>query len=233
MAVSTWVGNYYVKASGAMAVSRTTPDGYIVDANGVKIVSNNIAELSDGSTHTGNYVISTLAVFGPAAGKTTTINGNVTINYSKGLVADSISMQNLVINGKLTVNFGAGNLVLDNVKVTGVDISDVGSQSLHIRGNSSIGTLTVNDKNNDAHIVIEGNASIANITIFTGANLEVASGATNAKAFENVTISPVEVPSTTNIVTLTCIFSNVDVTRPSNVNVAEGSILKSIAINSD
>ncbi|MDF2884186.1 MAG: pcpA [Clostridiaceae bacterium] len=34
MAANKWVGNYYLGASGAMAVSTVTPDGYYVDASG-------------------------------------------------------------------------------------------------------------------------------------------------------------------------------------------------------
>ena len=35
MAANRWIGNYYVGASGAMYVSRYTPDGYYVDSDGV------------------------------------------------------------------------------------------------------------------------------------------------------------------------------------------------------
>jgi hypothetical protein len=128
-----------------------------------------------------DYAISTLGTFGPNdIAKTTIINGNVSINYGSGLATDSITLQNLNINGTLTVDLGAGNLKLNNVKAKNVTLSNVGSHSADVEGNSSIDLLNVNDKDNDAHILVGGNASIASTIVHTGASLQIAAGATNA-----------------------------------------------------
>ncbi|WP_242984819.1 MULTISPECIES: hypothetical protein [Clostridium] len=136
--------------------------------------SSYLSDLNDGGTHTGDYTIyNTSGTFGGSSeANTTTINGNISINAS-AVSGNTLILQNLKINsGKLTINFGEGNVILDNVVVDGVDVSNVGRNSLHVQGNSSIKDLNVSDANNDAHIVIDGKASIKNTAISSGAVLE-------------------------------------------------------------
>jgi hypothetical protein len=195
--------------------------------------SSTLSDLSDGNSHTGDYTISTTGTFGASSSsKVTTINGDISLSDTNALAGDTITLQNLNITGTLTVDFGAGNVILDNVVVNGVNVSNVGSNSLHVRGNSSIVTLNVNDENDDAHIVVEGDASIANTTILAGAQLEVASDATNSNPFANVTISPA---SATEQVAFRGDFNNaaVEVARPSTVVLATSTTsLQSITANS-
>ncbi|MFL0196763.1 cell wall-binding repeat-containing protein [Clostridium sp. WILCCON 0269] len=169
---------------------------------------NNVSDLNDGGNHSGDYTISTTGTFGPVdSDKATTVNGNVQIKYNASST-DSITLQDLNINGTLAVDFGEGNVTLNNVIVNGVKVANVGSNSLHVKGDTSIGSLIVNDSNDDAHIIIEGNAIITNTTINAGAKLEVASDATNAKPFENVTIASA---AAANNVVLTGGFNNITV----------------------
>ncbi|NRY62091.1 N-acetylmuramoyl-L-alanine amidase family protein [Clostridium beijerinckii] len=150
--------------------------------NGGVPADNSLSDLSAGGIHNRDYTISTTGQFGSNIdSKVTTINGNVSIAKSDALSSQSITLQNLVINGTLTVDFGAGTVYLDNVIVNGVNVSNVGPNSLHVRGNSSITDLNVSDKNNDAHIVVEGNASVKNTSISSGAVL--------AGKFNNVSIN--------------------------------------------
>ena len=135
-----------------------------------------LSNLSDGKTHSGQYKISTSGIFGDAS-NVTTINGNITISKTNASTSDAVTLRNMNIDGTLTIDFGAGNVILDNVTVGGVNVSNVGSNSLHVKGKSSIKALKVNDKNNDAHIVIEGNAVVENTTVLAGAQLEVGANA--------------------------------------------------------
>lgn len=95
-------------------------------------------------------------------------------------------LQNLNIIGTLTVDFGSGNVVLNNVTVNGINVKNVGSHSLHVKGNLIIDILTVDDPNNDAHIVVEDNATItiAAATVLSGTSLEVTGTPT-------ITVNPV------------------------------------------
>ncbi|GCD09750.1 hypothetical protein [Clostridium tagluense] len=120
------------------------------------------------------------------------------------------------------MNFGEGNVILDNVKVDGVTVTNIGANSLHIKGNSSIGLLTIEDINNDAHIVVEDNASVANASVYSGATIEVANGAKNAKPFANVTIAS----KNNDDVTLSGTFDNINITSPAKVTLAENTKIK-------
>jgi len=159
----------------------------------------------------GSYTITkNTAIYGPLVG-TTTVNGNVTVANSTG---SSLTLKNLKISGTLTINYGDGNVVLDNVIVNGVNVSNVGSNSLHLRGNTVITSLTVNDANNDAHIVVEGNASVKGVVVNSGANIEVAATAYNAQPFVNVILSP---KASTSKITLKGTFETVSVTTDAKV----------------
>ncbi|MFT8341214.1 MAG: hypothetical protein ABF652_07235, partial [Clostridium beijerinckii] len=143
--------------------------------------SSYLSDLNDGGTHTGDYTIyNTSGTFGGSSeANTTTINGNISINASAQ--ADGvITLQNLKINGDLTIDFGDGTVNLDNVSVNGVDVSNVGNNSLHVKGSSSIKDLNVLDKTNGAHIVVEGNsASIKNASIKTSSPVAIAGAISN------------------------------------------------------
>jgi len=186
----------------------------------VDIVQNlgDIKELNDGGTHEANYIISSVTgSFGSAdSSKATTIKGNIFINGTNG---KSITLKNLNITGTLLINFGAGDVTLDNVIVDGVAVNNVGSHSLHVKGSSKVTSLTVQDSNDDARVVVEENATISKATVFSGALLEVAAGATNIKPFDDVTIAPKSTPAATNSVNLKGTFETVNITTPATVNL--------------
>jgi hypothetical protein len=139
------------------------------DANGNVVIEQSVGDnkdLSDAGTHSTDYLISSVGAFGAAdTSKVTTIDGNVSISNIDGAASGSITLQNLNINGTLTVDFGAGNLILDNVKVNGVTVNNIGSNSIHIRGNSSIANININHKNNNAHIVVDTGSTLQNISV--------------------------------------------------------------------
>lgn len=185
--------------------------------------SANISDLNDGKTHTGDYTIASVNTFGSDdSSKVTTINGNVNISLPNATQGQTITLKNMNINGTLTANFGEGDVELENVKVNGVTVTNIGSHSLHIKGNSAIGLLTIEDSNNDAHVVVEDNGSVANTSVLSGAKLEVASGAKNTKPFANVTIAP----TSNEDVTLSGTFDSINITNPANVTVDASTKIK-------
>lgn len=187
------------------------------------------SRLNTVGTYTGNCTITdNTGTFGPASG-TSTLQGNVSISNANAISGATVTLKNLNITGTLTIDFGAGNVVLDNVVVNGVNVSNVGTNSLHVRGNSRITTLRIQDANNDAHIVLEGNAAVTNTNVLAGATLEVAA---NASAhFANITLSPA-LPTSPITFTGNLGTTAVVVNRPSsNVVVGLGTVLQSITAN--
>ncbi|MGH4118054.1 cell wall-binding repeat-containing protein [Clostridium sp.] len=203
----------------------TPPEGS--GNNGNQESSASVVDLSDGESHTNNYTILSQGTYGHSS-KTTTITGNIDINKTAATVEDEVILQNLNIVGDLTVNFGAGNVILNNVTVNGIIVKNVGASSLHIRGNSSIGLLTVNDTDNNAHIVVEEGANISNTTVLSGAKLEVATGtraSTHANPFENIKIAPAAAPTDDNAITLAGAFTNVTVAAATKLTLADNAII--------
>lgn len=186
-----------------------------------------LSDLSDGKTHNENYTINKAGTFGNSE-NITTVNGNVTIAKSNALSKDKITLQNLNINGNITIDFGAGDVILDNVKVNGVDVSNIGANSLHVKGDSSIKSLKITDTNNDAHIVIEGNAEIEDTEVFSGANLEVAENAKNVNPFAKIKIAT---KSAKNKVELKGDFNNIEVEKAADVVVKKGSTIQTILVD--
>lgn len=173
-------------------------------------------ELNDSGTHKFNYVISSeTGTFGPEdSDKPTTIEGNIFINQTEG---QAITLRNLNITGNLLINFGTGEVILENVTVDGVTVNNVGSHSLHVKGSSNVKTLTVQDNNDDARIVVEGTATIANAKVLSGAKLEVAEGSTVAKV-DIATKTP------SKKVILSGNLNNVDVTSAGTIEVISGTV---------
>jgi hypothetical protein len=129
----------FTSAGTAVAPTKITidtPEESVNHSSGGGSSSSSLSDLSAGGTHTGTYKIYTTGTFGASdSSKVTTINGDIFIADANASTSDSITLQNLKINGTLSVDFGAGNVILDNVIVNGVNVSNVGSNSLHVRGN--------------------------------------------------------------------------------------------------
>lgn len=176
----------------------------------------NISDLDDGETHTSSYAINSASgTFGPSdAAKPTSITGNILINNADGT---SVTLQNLDITGNISVLFGSGNVVLNNVKVNGVIVTDIGSNSLHIDGASTVDKLTVQDSNNDAHILVDGTAAVAKAEFLSGGRLEAVNGAA-------VTKVGISIADPANKVVLAGDFGDVDVTKEANIEVESGTV---------
>ena len=178
----------------------------------------------------GNYLINKIGSYGPTDSSVTTINGNINLNLPTAQGADTITLSNLNIQGNLNINFGAGNVILNNMVVNGINVSNVGKNSLHIKGNSSIKFLSINDTDNDAHIVVEDGASVDNAEILSGAKLEVLSTTNKQKAFNNIVIKPTD---KTKEILLEGTFNNINIKGDSVVKIAKNSeVLNNLKIES-
>lgn len=224
MVASTWVvykgSYYYLNKGGDMAFSTTTPDGYKVDASGARTTVSTVSELNDGLLHTGNFTLNGIGTFGPTSG-TTTIVGNLVISNPNATAGETISLQNMIISGKLTIDYGEGNVILNNVEAKEALVSNVGPNSFNLYGDSLIGTLTINDSNGNARIFISGNGRITNTVANSGATLQVSSGANNSNPFGIVRLAP----TSTKLITLRGSFDNVNGITNLNMELPYGSYI--------
>jgi hypothetical protein len=150
------------------------------------------AAINTAGNRTGNYTINTIedGTFGPESG-VNNITGNVELNIN-ATEGQRVVISNLNISGALSIDFADGDVILNNIIVNGLNVSNVGSSSLHLTGNSSVTTLTVADSNDDARIVVEGNANVATTNIQSGAKIELAPSATSLTPFGTVNIAPTQ-----------------------------------------
>jgi hypothetical protein len=174
--------------------------------------------LNDGGTYTSNQTISSLGsgVFG-ASNRTAVMNGDLSINISNP--TGPITLQNMNIGGTLYIDFGSGDVTLDNVTAANLVVTNVGSSSLHIKGSSSIHSLRVEDSNNDARIVVEENANILNTTVKSGAKLQASVSSENTNPFSVVNIEP----EAKQAVVLAGTFEVVNVNRDSKLQLDSNS----------
>ncbi|EET85314.1 hypothetical protein CcarbDRAFT_4219, partial [Clostridium carboxidivorans P7] len=209
-----------------------------VDENGnvaVKSPFGNNTELSDGGIHASNYEISTTGTFGASdAAKVTTISGHISIKDVDASESDSIVLQNLNIKGTLNVDFGEGSVKLYNVKVNGINITNVGSHSLGLFGESVADSADVNDSNSNARVLVADNSRIGRAVAHSGARFEIASGATNPHPFTEVVLAPADKPSPSNAITFVGgKFDKVTSEKPANAAVEAGATLQSVVANSN
>ena len=167
-------------------------------------------------TYTGNITLNATGDsninYGPESGKRI-IAGDVTIT---GNTAQKITLQNLVINGKLTVNTpnadvevasssevkGTTNIqdvksstFINNGQLSSVVITD--SNGTSFKNNGNVETVTFNGNLNNGlapNITISGSKPIGTLVINRSANINIAS--TSSEIFTN----PVKVKATSTIV---------------------------------
>lgn len=154
--------------------------------------------------------------YGPASG-TEKVSGSVHINVS------DITLQNMIIEGDLVIGegVGEGDVTLNGVTVKGrTTVKGGGKNSIHVV-DSILVTVIVNKKDGSIRIVTEGNSSVSQITLQSGAILEE-TGLTG-EGFKDLLLSDLIPAGST--VSLAGQFETVDVTAASlNVNLASGSV---------
>ena len=180
-----------------------------------------LADLNSGKNlHPHNYSITdslATGTYGSSdSSQPTIVNGNLEIRDDDALASSVITLQNMDIKGTLTLDYGDGTVKLINVNADKVVAANVGNHSLVIAGDSSIATLIVEDSNNNARIAVEGNGTISEALIHSGAQLEVGIGVTNPNAFGDVILSP----TGKETISLSGTFNTVKVTAPSEINLA-------------
>ena len=154
--------------------------------------------------------------YGPETG-VATVTGNVYIN------APGVVLSNTIITGDLLIGdgVGKGDVTLKNVTVKGTTtINGGGRNSIHVV-DSVLVTVIVNKKDGSIRIVTEGNSSVEQITLQSGALLE--EGAGTGTGFGNVNLSGL-IPANAQV-SLAGTFETVDVFATAiQVNLTSGSV---------
>lgn len=149
-------------------------------------------------------------------------NGVATITGTVYIDAPDIVLNNTIINGDLYIRegVGKGDVSLKNVTVRGTTtITGGGKNSIHIT-DSVLVTVIVNKKDGSIRIVTEGNGSVQQITLQSGALLQQDG---NNGGFANVNLSNL-IPKGAEV-SLAGKFETVDVFASSiRVNLLSGSV---------
>ena len=154
--------------------------------------------------------------YGPETG-VATVEGSVYIN------APDVTLSNTIITGDLVISeaVGKGDVTLKNVTVKGTTtIAGGGKNSIHVV-DSVLVTVIVNKKDGSIRIVTEGNSSVEQITLQSGALLEEGSG--TGSGFGNVDLAA-GIPANAEV-SLAGTFETVDIFATAiQINLTSGSI---------
>lgn len=150
----------------------------------------------------------------------TTVNGDVTINIDSATSSDTIKLQNIIMNGTLIINFGAGTVDLNNIIADEVRVNNVGESSLHINEGTTIKLLTVVDINDDAHVVVNDNAFVTASVLSSGASID---GIIPTLSVIGTT--------TSSAIQLSGNFTNVDVDSLANITLGNTTVINKLNLN--
>jgi len=129
-----------------------------------------------------DHVFDTAGTYGPVEGKMS-VEGNVVVDAAK------VTLQNMDIAGNLifTDKLGAGDAVLQNVRVAGTAfVYGGGEHSIHVR-DSDIKALTIDKKGSRVRILASGSSVITNTSLLSSAILEESEG--SGTGFTHVMLS--------------------------------------------
>lgn len=169
-----------------------------------------VRDKSTGST-TVLASIKQAGTYGPASG-TETITGNVAIN------APGVVLRNVTIKGDLLLGegIGDGDATLDRVVVEGVTtVKGGGAHSVHVM-DSTLSRVVITKVNGQVRVVIEGSTAVDQVTVESGATLQVASG--SGASYGTVKVS------TTGEVTLDGDFPDVVLVAAAQLTVTSGKV---------
>jgi hypothetical protein len=96
---------------------------------------------------------------------------NVNIDLSMDKAARTITLKGKYKN--LSINAPLATVILEDVDANKIFVGDVESHSLYLKGITKVQSLVVDDKNDNAHVVLQGKATVAAAEVRSGAKLEV------------------------------------------------------------
>lgn len=149
--------------------------------------------------------------YGPAYG-TETVAGNLAINVS------NVVLRNVTIKGDLLLGegIGEGDVTLDRVVVEGTTtVKGGGKNSVHVL-DSALSRIVITKVDGQVRVVIEGSTAVDQVSVESGATLQVAGG--SGASYGTVKVS------TTGEVTLDGDFPDVVVVAPAQLILTSGKV---------
>lgn len=208
-----------------------TPKGKLTRAEAVTLLEKAI-EYANLST---DAAYSAAGVYGPETG-TETIKGNVIVS------APGITLQNIIIEGNLTLTegIGEGDAFLKKVTVKGeTTIQGGGLNSIHLEDSVMV-RISIDKKTGTVRVVVSGESSIQSVVVHSPVKLEESS-LTNS-GFANVELSK-DLPTGSQVSLIgqfedvQVLSSNIKVSIPSGsikqLNVAEGTVNTEVNVNAN
>lgn len=96
---------------------------------------------------------------------------SVILDLSKDTKERTVTLKGTIKD--LTINAPLATVILENAEVNQISLLDVSGNSLHLRGTTKVQSLIVNDKNDNARVVLQGKATVANAEVKSAAKIEV------------------------------------------------------------
>lgn len=119
----------------------------------------------------------------PHIGDGKSINIDLSKDTKERTVTLKGSYQNLSINAPLAT------VILEDVDAQEINLSDVANHSLYLKGNTKVKKLVVNDKNDNARIVLQGKATVESAEIKSGAKIEASTDNDVQKPFGKLSVN--------------------------------------------
>lgn len=129
----------------------------------------------------------------------------------------------------LSINAPLATVILEDVDANEITLEDVSNHSLYLKGDTKVQSLIVNDKSDNARIVLQGKSSVVSAEVKSGAKIEVSSDSNVKASFGKLIINT----STKKMVELTGDFKTaaISLQRPANLKVA--AIVEKIDVTKD
>lgn len=96
---------------------------------------------------------------------------NVNIDLSTDKAARTITLKGKYKN--LSINAPLATVILEDTEVKEIFLGDVEEHSLYLKGSTKVQNLVVNDKSDNAHVVLQGQATVTAAEVKSGAKIEV------------------------------------------------------------
>lgn len=96
---------------------------------------------------------------------------SIIIDLSKDTKERTVTLKGTIKD--LTINAPLATVILENAEVNQINLLDVSGNSLHLRGTTKVKNLIVNDKNDNARVVLQGKATVASAEVKSSAKIEV------------------------------------------------------------
>lgn len=113
---------------------------------------------------------------------------SVNVDLSADTTARTVTLKGQFNN--INVNAPLATVILEDVNVNQIFLGDVADHTLDLRGKTKAKRLIVDDKNDNAHVILRGKATVEDGEIRSGAKIEANTDSDVPKPFGKLAINP-------------------------------------------